>query len=234
VLSLLLSPTSREHWTAVPKRDRCPGVVHLLSWIPPPTIPNSCFNKFLDNDHTLMVTCPMSIEINPLRSLTPPRSAKPCSALGSRLLVPAHSPLTPLDSTLTGNALNSANYRRVTLLESIPNFGNPFTIDSYEEDAELPQSAAHNPFRIKRQFAKSFRAHSYENASLSPLESTLTECGVLKSSRIILLQKKEGGTTVPDRLARSTRGICMGRGLFTPPAPSFEESLEERLPALAC
>jgi hypothetical protein len=75
------------------------------------------------------------------------------------------SVLTPLDSTLARNVPSCANSGEVTPLESIANFLSPLESYSYEEGAELPQFAANNTFRIKRQFAKSFRVHSYEKCT---------------------------------------------------------------------
>jgi hypothetical protein len=141
-----------------------------------------------------MVTYPMSIESNPLHRLTSPGPAKPGSALHSCLVVPAHSPLTPLDPTLTKNALNFSNSRRVTPLESIVAFLlNP-----------LESTLTQNP-------------------PVSPLESTLTKSSDLKSHRTTLLQERGGGGCYGFRIGSRNQAssICTGRGLFTQLAPSF-------------
>jgi hypothetical protein len=112
--------------------------------------------------------------------------------------------LTPLDSTLTKNPPAWTNSQRVTPVESTRDFAKSFRAHSYGEGADLPQFAANNPFGIMRQFAKSFKAHSYEKTPRKSFRIHSYRNKDLKSPGIILLQERVGGGIQPAHAPRNT------------------------------
>jgi hypothetical protein len=178
----------------------------------------------------------MSIETNSLHHVTLPGPAKPGSALHSFLVVPAHSPLTPLGHTLTKNALNFSNRRRVTPLESIRSFAKSFRAYSYEDCQYWHRSATSNSFRISRRFLLSpLESTLTQNPPVSPLESTLTKSTDLKSHRIKLLQERgEWGVTVSGSVRATKLAASVRAGVCSPSLPRVSGEPRSALPASAC
>jgi hypothetical protein len=147
-------------------------------------------HKILDKIAILMVIFPMKLSHNPVASTRAVLPASPVDCTNMGKITPLESDanlLSPLELTPTRRALTCTNSRQITLLESSANLLSPLKLTLTE------------------------------NAPVSPLELTLTKCGVLKSHRITLLQKRRGGGPTIFRLAHpNSAPSCRGRGLPFP------------------
>ncbi len=104
-----------------------------------------------------------------------------------------HSPLTPLDSTLTENPPICADSRPVKPLESIANLLSPLDLTLTRKALNCPNLQQITPLKSIANLLSPLKLTLTKNAPVSPLESTLTKSWVLKSPRITLLQKSRGG-----------------------------------------
>jgi hypothetical protein len=113
--------------------------------------------------------------------------------------------LTPLDYTLTKNPPAWPNSRRVTPVESPRDFAKSFRAHSYGKCPFWPQFLVSKIFRINGQFAKSFKAYSYEKTPRKSFRIHSYRNKDLKSPGIILLQERVGGGIFPTQPAHAPR-----------------------------
>jgi hypothetical protein len=126
-------------------------------------------------------------------SLRSPRYRQPApSLLDLTLLTTGHSPLTPLDSTLTKSVLARPDSRAIKPLESIANLLSPLELTLTRSVRSCPNLQQITPLKSIFNLLSPLERTLTKNAPVSPLESTLTKLRDLKSHRIILLQKRWG------------------------------------------
>jgi hypothetical protein len=101
--------------------------------------------------------------------------------------------VSPLESALTENTAAFPNSQAITPLESISNLLSPLEFTLTENTPAGPKSRPLTPLESISNLLSPLELTLTKNAPVSPLESTLTKSVVLKSHRIILLQKRGGG-----------------------------------------
>jgi hypothetical protein len=130
---------------------------------------------------------------SPSESLVPPVDILNPSQQDRELQNTGNSPLSPLELTLTKNFPVCSHSRAVSPLEPIGNLLSPLELTLASKAHNCPNLQQITPLESGVNSLSPLERTLTKSAPVSPLESTLTKRAVLKSHRLILLQKHPGG-----------------------------------------
>jgi hypothetical protein len=143
---------------------------------------------------------------SPSESLVPPVDILNPSQQDRELQNTRNSPLSPLELALTKNFPVCSHSRAVSPLEPISNLLSPLKLTLASKAHHCPNLQQITPLESGANLLSPLEFTLTKNAPVSPLESTLTKRAVLKSHRVILLQKHPGGgSPVLNQSSRSRR-----------------------------